>query len=642
MLTDSQPGCIAIIGFGEVGETLAVGLKRAGATVIAVARSAARREHAQALGLMPESDLAQAAAAASVILIAVPGNALVPTMRSMATGLRPETLVIDLTSAPPEAVELAATLHPGGSERYVDGAIMGAISLQGTQVPMLLAGSAAKAAHDRLKALGLATRVLTKARIGDAARAKLLRSVFAKGLDALMVETALAAEAMGLSEEFQLQLDNFDRSPMRSHYEMYLSTHVRHAQRRAIEMEAAIEQLRELGIPGISASATLARYRRTVALAAAEASEGNRRLSPDANGATVLEWLLTAERRHQLAASHDDVPANRTPIDLSAQPATTGRAPVLQKATACLPPLESYPPRRLRPPPGAWDTHAHVIGSPSVYPFAAGRHFDPPEATATSFIDLLDCLGLAYGVVVQASVHGTDNRLLTEALLRHRDRLRGVAVVDDRIREAELLQLAEAGVTGVRLLDIVGGGVGMAKLERLASICAEMGWHLQLGLKGESFPAYAQRISALPVPVVIDHMGWCPATHGAQTQAFQTVKGLVRDHGCWVKLSGAFRLSGGGVPWADTWPMARALVEAAPDRMLWGSDWPHVGLYDPAKRPDTGALIDWLADVVPEPEMQARILADNPAILYGLPDGVVPAGRRRATAAIPASRPRRS
>lgn len=613
----TQPDRIAIVGLGEVGTAMADALRRTGAAVIPVVRSDGARDRARVLGFSPETDPARAAARASLVVIAVPGESLVEVMRSLVPGLGRATLVVDLTSAAPETVEQAAALHPGGAALYVDGAIMGAISLQGARVPMVLAGPGAGTARDRLAALGLQVRVLPGGRIGDAARAKLLRSVIAKGLDALMIEAALAAEATGLTDEFQRQLDNFDRSPMRAHCEMYLTTHVRHADRRAREMEATSALLRSLGIPDLTTAATVARYRRSAELAGRSAADG---VPPPSggDGQAMLRWLLAAERRHPAGqdAGHDH-PAR--PADLGAGAPTVAPAQVAARVPPCLAPRLAEPPRRLGVPPLAWDTHVHVIGSPLLHPFAPARHFDPPEAPAASLLALLDRLGLAHAVVVQPSVHGTDNRLLAECLLRHGDRLRGVAVIDTAIREAELARLAEAGIVGVRVLDIVGGGVGLVDLERQAAICAEMGWHLQLGLKGDSFPAQARRIAAIRVPVVIDHMGWCPAAGGTGSEAFRTVLGLVRDQGCWVKLSGAFRLSAGGPPWADTLDMARQIVAAAPERILWGSDWPHVGLFTPESRPDAGALLDWLADVLPHPRDQARVLVDNPATLYGLP-----------------------
>lgn len=285
----------------------------------------------------------------------------------------------------------------------------------------------------------------------------------------------------------------------------------------------------------------------------------------------------------------------------------------------CLPPAPASKPRRIAAPDGAWETHAHVIGGQDAYPWAPDRHFNPPPCTVEEFVAMLDTVGLRYGVLVQVSVHGTENRLLVEALRAHPDRLRGVAVISPDISDAAVAELVEAGVRGVRLLDIVGGGVGLRNLEKLAARCAEVGWHIQLGVKGENYPDLSPRIAALPVQVVIDHMGWCPASLGVDSREFAAVLELARN-GCYVKVSGYFRMSAQGRPYADMIPFGRALVEAAPDRLLWGSDWPHVGLYEEESRPDVGELLDLLADFAPSKEIQRRILVDNPARLYGVPD----------------------
>lgn len=285
----------------------------------------------------------------------------------------------------------------------------------------------------------------------------------------------------------------------------------------------------------------------------------------------------------------------------------------------CLPPRPATAPRRLTVPAGAWETHAHVIGAPPAYPLVADRHFTAPPVSPEDFVGMLDTVGLTYGVLVQVSVHGTDNRLMTEALRRYPHRLRGVAVIDAGTSDAEIAALKEAGVAGIRILDIVGGGVGMRDLELLAERCAEAGWHIQVAVKGVSYPEIAPRLRRLRVPFIIDHMGWCPAQAGVGHADFQAVLGLVRDTGCYVKLSGGFRLSGEPKPFRDTFAFARALIEAAPDRMVFGSDWPHVGLYDPAARPDVGEILDALADYTSDTDLQRRILVDNPARFYGLP-----------------------
>ncbi|MET0368183.1 MAG: amidohydrolase family protein [Methylobacterium sp.] len=270
-------------------------------------------------------------------------------------------------------------------------------------------------------------------------------------------------------------------------------------------------------------------------------------------------------------------------------------------------------PTRYAVPPGAVDTHAHVIGLPPAYPFVAERSYTPPEAPAARYLAMLDATGMAHGVLVQVSVHGTDNRLMVETLKANRQRLRGIAVIPLGLPERDLADLKEAGVTGLRLNVLFGGGVGLDQVERYGALAREMGWHLQFLLDARHLPEMAGLMARLPVPLVFDHMGHMPASAGVDHPGFQALLGLVRD-GNYVKLSGAFRVSDAGPPYADTIPMARALNDAAPERCLWGSDWPHVAAWDgPPKLP---ALLDLMAEWVPDEQSRRMLFVDNPKRLY--------------------------
>jgi 2-pyrone-4,6-dicarboxylate lactonase len=275
------------------------------------------------------------------------------------------------------------------------------------------------------------------------------------------------------------------------------------------------------------------------------------------------------------------------------------------------PPPDADPrsPRRFRLPAGSVDTHAHVIGD--VY--IDERSYTPRPAPEAAYLRMLDATGMDHGVLVQVSVHGTDNALMLQALRSSRQRLRGVAVVPPDVADAALQALQDAGVVGLRLNTTTGGGVGVTQLDRYAALCAELGWHLQFLVEPHQLPALVGRATALKVPVVFDHMGYVRPGPGMD-EAREALLRLVRD-GAWVKLSGGFRISHTGPPYADTGPFARALAQAAPDRCLWGSDWPHVHFR--GLMPNTGDLLDLLADWVPDPEARVAILVDNPHRLYG-------------------------
>ena len=271
-------------------------------------------------------------------------------------------------------------------------------------------------------------------------------------------------------------------------------------------------------------------------------------------------------------------------------------------------------PTRYAVPAGAVDTHAHVIGLPPDYPFVEGRAYTPPAAPPAAYFAMLDGTGMTHGVLIQVSVHGTDNRLMLDTLRAHRQRLRGIAVAPLGLPDKAYRDMKEAGIVGLRLNVLYGGGIGFDKLADYGALCREFGWHLQFLLDARELPALAPAISKLPVAFVVDHMGHSPASGGVNEPGFQTLLSLVRDGG-WVKLSGAFRVTSAGTPYRDTIPIAQALFAAAPDRCVWGSDWPHVANWK--QMPNVGELLDLMADWVPEDAGRQGVFADNPKRLYG-------------------------
>ncbi|MDO9216891.1 MAG: amidohydrolase family protein, partial [Lacisediminimonas sp.] len=201
-----------------------------------------------------------------------------------------------------------------------------------------------------------------------------------------------------------------------------------------------------------------------------------------------------------------------------------------------------------------------------------------------------------------------------ESLRRHPQRLRGVAVVAPDVSDAELADLHAAGVRGLRLNILFGGGVSLDAMEHLAQRIGKSGWHLQLLLDARMLPGLMPRLTRLPCPVVIDHMGHMPVADGLDAPGFNSLRTLLREHDCWVKLSGAYRISDDFPDFGDVVPLAHSLIAAAPDRCVWGSDWPHVAL---KQMPDTGRLLNALPAWSPDPAQLQRILVDNPARLYG-------------------------
>lgn len=282
--------------------------------------------------------------------------------------------------------------------------------------------------------------------------------------------------------------------------------------------------------------------------------------------------------------------------------------------SACLPPSPAATRPRFRVPDGAWDTHVHAIGAVDRFPLSPGRGYTPAPAPIEDYVALMDRLGIARAVLVQPSVYGNDNRAMLDALARYPERFVGVAVVAPAIADGELRALHDAGVRGVRANLLNPGGLAWADALDLARRFASLGWHLQIQIDVSTFERFDD-ISRLPVDVVVDHLGYMPAAKGVSEPGFQRLLDCVTAGRCWVKLSAAYRLTEwqrGG--YEAVAPLARALVGANPDRLLWGSDWPHTDLR--SGMPDDGELLNLLADWVDDAATRDAILARNPAVLY--------------------------
>ena len=266
-------------------------------------------------------------------------------------------------------------------------------------------------------------------------------------------------------------------------------------------------------------------------------------------------------------------------------------------------------------PLNATDCHHHIYDA--RFPASPTATLRPPDASVDDYRQLQKRLGLTRNVVVQPSTYGTDNRLLVEAVTAFGATARGIAMLDATVGPAELERLHAAGIRGVRFGTRLPGGASMDDMEPVARRIAALGWHIQLVSEGEKIVELQDVLKRLPVPVVFDHMGHLPEPAGPDHPAFRVVADLIEKHGAWVKLTGAYILSKVGPPtYADRGRLARAYVDLAPERLVWGSDWPHPTSPADAK-PDDAVLLDRLADWAPDPKVQARILVDNPARLYG-------------------------
>ena len=273
-----------------------------------------------------------------------------------------------------------------------------------------------------------------------------------------------------------------------------------------------------------------------------------------------------------------------------------------------------------RPPPAACDAHCHIFGPAERFPYAPERRYTPPDSPKERLRALHEHLGIARAVLVQASCHGSDNRAMLDALAWARrfepgGAWRGVAMVGKGVTDRELESLSEAGVRGVRFnfVQHLGGAPDLEAFDSVTSRIGALGWHVVLHLDAEDILAYRKRIERLAVPFVIDHMGRVKAAHDLEQQPFRLLLDLMKNGLAWVKLSGPERISSAGAPFHDAIPFARALIEAAPDRVLWGTDFPHPNV---RIMPNDGALVDLLPLMCPDATLRRKLLVDNPARLY--------------------------
>ncbi len=270
------------------------------------------------------------------------------------------------------------------------------------------------------------------------------------------------------------------------------------------------------------------------------------------------------------------------------------------------------------PPPGAVDAHCHVFGPGAEFPYAPERKYTPCDASKEHLWALRDFLGLERNVIVQATCHGSDNRALIDALRTSERRARGVASVARSVTDSELRALDAVGVRGVRfnfvkrLVDTTPREV----LEEIAGRVASLGWHIVIYFEAAELPQLYDFFASLPAIVVVDHMGRPDVTKPIDGPEFELFVRLMREHpNVWSKVSCPERLSKSGPPgYEDVVPFARRLIEAFPDRVLWGTDWPHPNLK--GHMPDDGKLLDYVPRIAPTPAQRQKLLVDNPGRLY--------------------------
>lgn len=272
---------------------------------------------------------------------------------------------------------------------------------------------------------------------------------------------------------------------------------------------------------------------------------------------------------------------------------------------------------KFKVPPGAVDAHCHVFGPTAEFPYAPERKYTPCDAPKSKLFELRDYLGFDKNVIVQASCHSKDNRALVDALEKSNGKAKGVAFVGDEVTEKELQWMHDAGVRGVRfnflkrLVDITPRD----ELERIVAKVKPFGWHIVIYFEMPDLPDFEDFFRSIPMTVVVDHMGTPEVAKGVDHPDNQRFHKLMAEReNFWVKATCPERLTITGAPYDDVVPFGRSLVEKFPDRVLWGTDWPHPNMKKEA--PDDGVLVDFIPKIAPTAELQRKMLVDNPMRLY--------------------------
>jgi len=265
-------------------------------------------------------------------------------------------------------------------------------------------------------------------------------------------------------------------------------------------------------------------------------------------------------------------------------------------------------------PPGTCDAHCHVFGPTEKFPYAPNRRYTPEDAPKEALAALHAHLGIERAVIVQASCHGKDNRAMLDAIASDSARYRGVAIADDGFTDKDFEALHSGGVRGVRFNFVkhLGGAPDLGVFQRVLERVKGLGWHVVLHLDAPDIVPLSDMIRRLPLPFVIDHMGRVPGAAGVEQAPLRALLELAKLENCWIKVCGAERIS--MPPYAEAVPIARAIVDAVPDRVLWGTDFPHP---NPTHEADEADLVDLVPLFAPDIAVQQKLLVGNPGRLYG-------------------------
>jgi len=292
--------------------------------------------------------------------------------------------------------------------------------------------------------------------------------------------------------------------------------------------------------------------------------------------------------------------------------------PANPRAPLCAAPDKAPRPASFAIPALSCDAHMHICGPESRYSYVPERIYTPPDALLPAYLRVADTLGIERVVFVQPSIYGADNSAMLEAMRVCPLECRGVAVIGDHVTAETLRAWHTAGIRGARL-NIVDtrdrhGTLPIEAIRALAEQIAPLGWHLELLLHVDGFPTLESALADLPVDLVFGHLGYLSRGRGASDPGFRALLRLLERGRSWVKLTGPYRLTDAPFPYEPVTELAAALLRTAPQRLVWGSDWPHVMLR--GTMPNDGGLLDLLCEWIPDPHSRHTVLVDNPARLY--------------------------
>lgn len=288
--------------------------------------------------------------------------------------------------------------------------------------------------------------------------------------------------------------------------------------------------------------------------------------------------------------------------------------------TSCKPPDPNTRKPDYVAPAGACDAHCHVFGPGDVFPYAPTRKYTPPDAPKEKLQALHRKLGIDRAVIVQASCHGTDNSAMLDAIAASEGRYLGICNAAEDFSDEQFVSLHEGGIRGVRFNFVkhLGGAPDLNKVWKIVKKIEDMPWQVELHFDAGDLLEFEHVIDDMPLPVVIDHMGRVPVRDGVDQAPFRALlqKFADCDH-LWIKISGAERISAAGPPFVDAVPFAQALIQAAPDRVIWGTDWPHPNIA--RFMPNDGDLVDLVPAMIADEKTQRMVLVENPERLFGFP-----------------------